>query len=80
MSDNSKLVDRTDFEKIKQQAKAARGEYLRQHRAAALALVGSTFAIMLSLSLFGPRTHSDQPMVTAKVQKVVTHGAPVGRH
>jgi len=80
MSENSKLADRIDFEKIKRQAKAARGEYLRQHKAAALVVVGSTFAIMLTLNLFGPRTHSDQPMATAKMQKVVTHGAPVGRH
>ena len=80
MSENSKLVDCIDFEEIKQHAKAARAEYLRQHRASALVVVGSTFAIMPTLLLFGPRTHSDQLMATAKMQKVVTHGAPVARH
>ena len=77
MSEN---INRIDFEKIKQQAKATRVEYLRQHRAAALVVVGSTFAIMLTLLLFGPRTESDQLVATAKTQKIVTHGAPVGRH
>lgn len=79
MSENVTL-DRIEFEKIKQQAKAARVEYLRRYRAAALLFV-APFAIALTLSLlFGSRTNSDQLAAAAKMQKVVTHGAPVGRH
>lgn len=80
MSENVTL-DRIEFEKIKQQAKAARGEYLRRHGAAPLLLFVAPFAIALTLSLlFGSRTNSDQLAAAAKMQKVVTHGAPVGRH
>jgi hypothetical protein len=79
MTENVTL-DRIDFEKIVQQANAARLEYIRRHRAAAL-VVCSTLAIVLTLSLlFGPRTDSDQLAAAAKMQKVVTHGAPIGRH
>jgi hypothetical protein len=80
MSENVTL-DRIEFEKLKQQAKATRAEYLRRHGTAALVVVGSTFAIALTLGLlYGLRTHDDQLAMAAKMQKVVTHGALVGRH
>ena len=79
MSENVTL-DRIEFEKLKQQAKATRAEYLRRHGTAAL-VVGSTFAIALTLGLIhGLGTHNDQLAVTAKMQKAVTHGALIGRH
>jgi hypothetical protein len=79
MSENVTL-DRIEFEKLKQQAKATRAEYLRQHGTAAL-VVGSTFAVALTLGLMhGLRAHNDQLAVAAKMQKAVTHGALVGRH
>ncbi len=46
MSENITL-DRIDFEKITQQAKAARAVYLRRYIAAVVAAIGSTFASVL---------------------------------
>ena len=59
MSENVTL-DRLEFEKLKQQAKATRAEYLRRHGTAAL-VVGSTFAVALTLGLMHwLRTHNDE--------------------
>ena len=74
MSENVTL-DRIEFEKVKQQAKATRAEYLRRHGTAAL-VVGSTFAVALTLGLMhGLRTDNDQLAGAAKMQKAVTHTA-----
>ena len=42
MNDKNVTLDRIEFEKLKQQAKAARAEYLHRHGTAALGVVGST--------------------------------------
>ena len=74
MSENVTL-DRIEFEKLKQQAKATRAEYLRRHGTAAL-VVGSTIAVALTLGLMhGLRTDNDQLAGAAKMQKAVTHTA-----
>ena len=72
MSENITL-DRIDFEKITQQAKAARAVYLRRYKAAVVVAVGSTFAVALILGLlYGPRTNSDQLASTVQTETVAT--------
>jgi hypothetical protein len=41
MSDKNVTLDRTDFQKLVEQAKAARAEYMRRGGTAALGVVGS---------------------------------------
>ena len=72
MTENVTL-DRIDFEKKTEQAKAARAEYLRRHGTATLVVVGSTFAVALTVSLlYGPRTNSDQVASTVPMERVAT--------